>query len=171
MSPGMIGGISSLVQLPLSLGAAGEEAARQVYAQAMRKGQEADKAMLAMRDGTMKIAQLKQQKVLSSMDIAKNQREAEAMARVNAAVTGTEGGAVDQVIQMTEVNEVTANYAMSKDIEGQIAQSVRDIEGAAYGLSGAMTPAYQGSNKFGMMSSIFGASSSALQMFAKGGLF
>lgn len=108
---------------------AGTEADR-VYASTYNqvRATEAKKANIrsAMQAAQYNIAAVKQDKVLSNIEVQINQDNAEAAAKVAAATAGVEGGSVDDVMYETEKNEAfainRANRQADIATEGYLAQ-------------------------------------------------
>lgn len=105
-------------------------AADQVYASTYNqvRATETKKANIrsAMQAAQYNIAAVRQDKVLTNIEVQINQDKAEAAAKVAAATAGVEGGSVDDVMYETEKNEAfainRANRKAAIDTEGYLSQ-------------------------------------------------
>lgn len=154
-SAGMpMGDILQLVQIPFKLGMANKQKAEAHYKAKMQRAAEASNAARQMYTSQRNVASLENQKVLSNLDIQANQRQAEAMARVSAALSGTEGSTVDQTVGQTETNEVLAKAAMEDQIEQSISEQLAVIETASGTLSANTMKPFKSNAMKHMMGSI-----------------
>ena len=80
------------------------------------------------------IAAVRQDLVLSNMTIQMRQREAKAFAKVQAAVSGVEGGSYESVLYQTEANEAFAASVASRQAEQGIDQLLANISTAQAGM-------------------------------------
>lgn len=126
-----MGDIMALATIPFKLGAANAQRAEALYKQKMQRAVASANAMRAMDTAQKNIVSLDNQKILTNVDVQANQRQAEAMAKLSAAVTGTEGSTVEQTIQQTEVNAVQATSNINQQIEQAIFDQLAAIESAA----------------------------------------
>lgn len=153
---GEFGAIVNLAMLPFQLGARNAQAAEALYQQRMQRYAAARESANAMDDEQRSIAAMESNKILSDLEIESNKRQAKAMAQVQAAASGVEGGTVQQVIQTVEINESLAKYSNELQTEQAIAQSLENIEGAAYSLEMATMPQFKSNAMKDMMGAVFG---------------
>lgn len=90
---------------------------------------EAGKEALAKAQAN--IAAVKQDKILTDINIQMNQDAAEAQALVSAAAAGVEGGSVEAVALDTEINEVMAKQANAKAEEQGVQNALSAIGSAS----------------------------------------
>lgn len=126
-----MGDIVSLAMIPFKLGAANAQRAEAYYKAKMQRAAAASNAARQLDTAQRNVASLENQKVLSNLDIQAKQRQAEAMAKVSAAVSGTEGSTVEQTITQTETNEVLARANVYDQIEQSLAEQLAIIETAS----------------------------------------
>lgn len=82
------------------------------------------------------IAAIKQDKILTDKTIQIRQSQAEAMARVSAAAAGVSGGSVNDVIQMTHVNETQAMKMNERQAQQGVEQEKANVHSAFMGAMG-----------------------------------
>lgn len=67
-----------------------------------------------------KIAAIRQDTILSNVEIQLNQRQAEAQIQISAAARGAEGGSIDDMVFTTKSNEVMATARVQANADQQI---------------------------------------------------
>ncbi len=72
---------------------------------------------------TTTLQQIRDNSTYAQMDIDKNQAQAEAQVRVNAATAGVAGGAVDVTLNETEVNAANATLNVTRNAKSAKAQA------------------------------------------------
>lgn len=149
-----MGDMMALVQLPFKLAGANAAKAEALYKQKMQRAIDSANAMRAMGTAQKNIVSLENQKVLSNVDIQANQRKAEAMAKLSAAVTGTEGSTVDQTISQTEVNAALATSSVHAQIEQAINDQLVAVESAAGSITSSNLKPFQSNAMKQMMGAI-----------------
>lgn len=80
------------------------------------------------------IASVKQNRILSHIELEKRQDQAEAMAKVSAAAAGVEGSSVDDVVYTTKANESIAKGRANAVAEQQVEQHLASVHQAAMGM-------------------------------------
>jgi hypothetical protein len=97
---------------------AGRSAFNTEYANTMRKINLRSQQAKAARN----INAIRQDTILSNLELQLRQKQAQAQVMVSAAAAGVEGGSVDDVIYSTQSNEAMAKQRISADAEQRIAQ-------------------------------------------------
>ena len=113
---------------------AGKQAEREAYDQAYSAAARRSDAMNRIFAASRRISSIKQDKILSNVDIQMKQNQAEAEAKVAAAFAGVEGGSVDAVIYQTESNAAHRVAETRKKAD----QSIENELTAAYNAQGVM---------------------------------
>lgn len=115
-------GMSALQLMATGENAQTKAAYNEAYAIAAQKSNIRE----AKHTAELNIAAIKQDKITSNTQIRMAQDQAEAMALVNAAAAGVEGGSVEDVLYETEKNEAfalnSANRKAEQATESQLAQ-------------------------------------------------
>lgn len=107
----------------------GGKAFQQEYALQSRRFAQLNRKQTSIRN----IAAIKQDKILTDKTIQIRQSQAEAMARVSAAAAGVSGGSVNDVIQMTHVNETQAMKMNERQAAQGIEQEKANVHSAFLG--------------------------------------
>jgi hypothetical protein len=121
------------------------------------------RSQLRIDAATKNISAVRKDKVLHNMAIDLRQMEAEAQAKVSAAVAGVEGNSVKQVEYQTEVNAALASDALDRQSEDEELGYIAQLFGASYDIS---QPYKQSSPPNMLPSAILGAGQSALNAWS-----
>lgn len=123
-----------------------EQMARGLYDQQVQRISNSFTAMDELRAGNRMIANTKNGKILSNLDVQANQRQAEASEAVNAAVSGVEGTTIQQVHAQQDYNAAAATGQINSYFSQQFSAALDQVESSAFTLSSSIMPPFQGSS-------------------------
>ena len=138
--------IAQMAMQVVGMGQQNEVMAKNLYAQQVQRATDAYNAMEELSAGTRQIANTKNGRILSNLDVQANRRQAEAQEVVNAAVHGVEGTTVQQVQAQQDYNAAAATGQLDSYFSQQYSAAIDQIESAGYTLSSSMMPPFQGSS-------------------------
>lgn len=142
----MFPSIAQTAMSVIGMGQQNENMARSIYAQQVQRATSSFNAMEEIHAGVRQIANTKNGRILSNLDVQANRRQAEAQEVVNAAVHGVEGTTVQQVQAQQEYNAAAATGQLGSYFSQQYDTALDQIESAGYSLSSSMMPPFKGSS-------------------------
>lgn len=135
-----------LVMGVINLTKQNQQRAQQIYMQTIQRGLAAHNAMEEMSAGTRQLSNVTNGRILGSLDVAANQRAAEANELINAAVHGVEGTTVNQVKAQQDFNAAKATNQMNSYFSQQYEVALDRIETGSFTLSSNFAEPFQGSD-------------------------
>jgi hypothetical protein len=109
-----------------------QNAAAQVYGDMTAYLAAKDASMRGMSDAQAMAGAIVRDKAMSSLEVNKKQREAQAQAELGAGFAGSTGSAVTNVIYSTKANAAYMQGATNMQLDIQLEQSLEDVYAAAY---------------------------------------
>lgn len=122
-----------------------EQRANQLYEKSVQRSTDAMNALESLNAGTVQLANTKNGRILSSLDVARNQRKAEADEIVNAAVAGAVGTSVEQVRAQQQYNAAAQTGQLDSYFSQQYSAALDQIESAGFTLSSSIMPPFKSS--------------------------